>query len=128
MSDPKWMTVVIYQRQQAGSIAQQRQGIGSKSLLQDLDREPLAGYLLIGSQVYHPHSPLTELALDAVATAEQLARVAANAAADGRQIDGILVADPDSADHTTGRAPQIARPERRIQPTRVTGMTREIRR
>lgn len=62
------------------------------------------------------------------ATAEQLARVAANAAADGRQIDGILVADPDSADHTTGRAPQIARPERRIQPTRVTGMTREIRR
>ena len=38
-------------------------------------------------------------------TAEQLARVAASAAADGRQIAGILVADPDPADHTTGRLP-----------------------
>jgi capsular polysaccharide biosynthesis protein len=43
------------------------------------------------------------------ATAEQLARVAASAAADSRQIAGILVADPDSADHTTGRFPQLAR-------------------
>ena len=39
------------------------------------------------------------------ATAEQLARVAASAAADDRHIAGILVADPDSADHTTGRIP-----------------------
>ena len=45
------------------------------------------------------------------ATAEQLARVAASAAADGRDIAGILVADPDPADHTTGRLPQLARPD-----------------
>jgi hypothetical protein len=44
------------------------------------------------------------------ATAEQLARVAASAAADGRHIDGILVADPDSADQTTGRIQPLARP------------------
>jgi capsular polysaccharide biosynthesis protein len=52
------------------------------------------------------------------ATAEQLARVAASTA-EGRQIAGILVADPDPADPTTGRLPQ---PGRRIQmPTRITG-------
>ena len=42
-------------------------------------------------------------------TAQQLARVAASAAADGRDIVGILVADPDPADQTTGRLPQLAR-------------------
>lgn len=52
------------------------------------------------------------------ATAEQLARVAASTA-DGRDITGILVADPDPADPTTGRLP---RPGRRTQvPTRITG-------
>ena len=44
-----------------------------------------------------------------VATAEQLARVAACAAADGRHVTGILVADPDPADQTTGRLPQLTR-------------------
>ena len=44
------------------------------------------------------------------ATAAQLVGVAVSAAADGRQIDGILVADPDPADHTTGRVPQLTRP------------------
>ena len=61
------------------------------------------------------------------ATAEQLARVAVSAAADGREVAGILVADPDSADRTTGRIPQLARPQRR-QPTRLEGMTTEITR
>jgi capsular polysaccharide biosynthesis protein len=56
-------------------------------------------------------------------TAEQLARVAASLAADGRQIAGILVADPDSADHTTGRVPQLAPPSHRRLPTRLTGTT-----
>jgi len=41
-------------------------------LLQHLDGEPLAGYLLIGGEVHHPHPSLTELALDAVAAAKQL--------------------------------------------------------
>ena len=55
-----------------------------------------------------------------VATAEQLARVAASAAADGRDIAGILVADPDPGDPTTGRLPQLARPGQRRMPTRMT--------
>jgi capsular polysaccharide biosynthesis protein len=58
------------------------------------------------------------------ATTEELARVAASAAAAGRQIEGILVADPDSKDHTTGRIPQLAR-SGRVQPTRVPGMRAE---
>jgi capsular polysaccharide biosynthesis protein len=56
-----------------------------------------------------------------VATAEQLARVAVSAAADGRDIAGIIVADPDSADQTTGRLPHQARPMQRRPPTRRTG-------
>ena len=56
-----------------------------------------------------------------VATAEQLARVAVSAASDGRDIAGIIVADPDSADHTTGRLPEQARPAQRPLPTRRTG-------
>jgi capsular polysaccharide biosynthesis protein len=59
------------------------------------------------------------------ATAEQLARVAVSAAVDGRQIVGILVADPDPADSTTGRLPSLARPAHRRMPTRLTGTTME---
>lgn len=61
-------------------------------------------------------------------TAEQLARVAVSAAADNRQIVGIFVADPDSADHTTGRVPQPVRLAQRRLPTRLTGTTTEINR
>jgi capsular polysaccharide biosynthesis protein len=61
-------------------------------------------------------------------TAEQLARVAASAATDGREIAGILVADPDPADRTTGRLPQLTRPTQRKMPTRITGMPAETRR
>ena len=55
-------------------------------------------------------------------TAEQLARVAASAAAAGRDIVGVFVADPDPDDHTTGRVPELARPSPRRMPTRITGM------
>lgn len=61
-------------------------------------------------------------------TAEQLARVAVNAAADGREVAGILVADPDPADQTTGRIPRLDRPTHGRQPTRLKGLTTEIRR
>jgi capsular polysaccharide biosynthesis protein/O-antigen/teichoic acid export membrane protein len=44
-----------------------------------------------------------------------------SAAADGRQIEGILVADPEPADRTTGRVPQLTRPTHRSGPTRLTG-------
>jgi capsular polysaccharide biosynthesis protein len=55
------------------------------------------------------------------ATADQVARVAASVAAAGRDITGILVADPDPDDHTTGRLPQLARPAHRRGPTRTMG-------
>ena len=62
------------------------------------------------------------------ATADQLARVAVSAASSGREITGILVADPDSADATTGRLPQLGRRGQRRMPTRMTGIATEIRR
>lgn len=55
------------------------------------------------------------------ATAEQLARIAASAAAVDHDLTGILVADPYAADTTTGRMPQVDRPAQRRRPTRVTG-------
>jgi capsular polysaccharide biosynthesis protein len=63
-----------------------------------------------------------------MATADQLARVAVSAASSGRDITGILVADPDPADATTGRLPQLRRRTQRRTPTRMTGIATEIRR
>ena len=63
-----------------------------------------------------------------VATAEQLARVAVMADADGGEISGILVADPEPTDSTTGRIPALSRPAHRRLPTRLRGVTTEIRR
>jgi hypothetical protein len=57
-----------------------------------------------------PHTTAMVLGVTAgAATAEELARIAASAAADGRQLVGILVADPDPTDHTTGRLSQLSR-------------------
>jgi capsular polysaccharide biosynthesis protein len=61
------------------------------------------------------------------ATSEQLARAAVSAANDGREIAGILVADPEPTDNTTGQVPQLAQPIRR-GPTRLQRVTTEIRR
>jgi capsular polysaccharide biosynthesis protein len=62
------------------------------------------------------------------ATADQLARAAVNAATSGCEVTGILVADPDPADATTGRLPRLGRRRPRRPPTRMTGITTEIRR
>jgi capsular polysaccharide biosynthesis protein len=62
------------------------------------------------------------------ATAEQLARAAACLAADGRQIVGILVADSDPADPTTGRLPELARSAPRTRSRHVTTRATETRR
>lgn len=59
------------------------------------------------------------------ATAEQLAQVAVSAASDGRQFAGIIVADPDPADHTSGRLPEATPVGHRRRPTRPTGTTSE---
>jgi capsular polysaccharide biosynthesis protein len=71
---------------------------------------------------------LTVLGVSAgAATAEELAKVATAVFADGRDITGILVADPDPADRTTGRVPQLRTVQRRM-PTRITGIPTESRR
>ncbi len=75
------------------------------------------------------HTTVTMLGVSSgAATAEQLARVAVSADAYGREITGILVADPEPADHTTGRIPQLPRPPQRRLPTRLRGVATEIRR
>ena len=66
-------------------------------------------------------SGVTALAVSAGrVTSVQLARVADGATADGSCITGILVGDPDPADATTGRLPQLARPNHSTVPTRLT--------
>jgi capsular polysaccharide biosynthesis protein len=61
-------------------------------------------------------------------TADQLARVAASAASDDREIAGILVANPSRDDQTTGRLPQLVPPDHSTMPTRMTGAVTESRR
>jgi capsular polysaccharide biosynthesis protein len=61
------------------------------------------------------------------ATAEQLARIAMSAAVGGRDISGILVANPEPGDRTTGRIAQLPRTHRML-PTRLKGITTEIKR
>jgi capsular polysaccharide biosynthesis protein len=62
------------------------------------------------------------------ATADQLARAAISAVSDGRELTGILVADPDSDDATTGRLPELVRRGPRRMPARVGSIATEIRR
>jgi capsular polysaccharide biosynthesis protein len=74
------------------------------------------------------HTSATVLGVSAGgATAEELARAATAAVSDGRDIYGILVANPDPDDQTTGRIPRLA-PLRRALPTRVNGLAMEIAR
>jgi capsular polysaccharide biosynthesis protein len=61
------------------------------------------------------------------ATADQLARVAFSAAGHGRRLAGLLVADPDSTDKTTGRLPQLARTRAWEAPTHLNGIPTETR-
>lgn len=61
------------------------------------------------------------------ATAEQLAATAMKVTGGGREVVGLLVADPDHSDRTTGRIPQLPRPVPRM-PTRLTGMSTEVTR
>ena len=95
----------------------------------DEDRLP-AGGLVIVAAVVDGEAPRVAATIRATTTilgatsgavtARQLTRVAASAAGDGRDITGILVADPDPDDPTTGRLPQLARLGSRPMPTRMT--------
>jgi hypothetical protein len=60
------------------------------------------------------------------ATAEDLARTAVAAYEAGGRISGVIVADPDSLDRTTGRLLMQQRSEQAQLPTRMTGVERSI--
>ena len=71
-----------------------------------------------------PHTAATVLGVSAGAvTAEQLARVALSAVAEDREITGILIADPDPTDRTTGQFPQPVRSAGHRRPTRLPEIT-----
>jgi len=103
----------------------------------DVDMQP-DGMLTVVVAVVDSQSPqvpdtvrtaATVLGVSAgAATAEQLARVAMSAAVSGRDIAGILVADPEPTDRTTGRVAQLPRTTHRRLPTRLMGITTEIKR
>ncbi|WP_017936210.1 hypothetical protein [Nocardioides sp. Iso805N] len=57
-------------------------------------------------------------------TAEELARAAVTLDDAGLRIDGMVVANPDDLDHTTGRLPQRQRPANLSLPSRLTGAIR----
>jgi len=59
-------------------------------------------------------------------TADQLARAAVAADADGREVSGILVADPDPADQSSGRTTRLLAPRRQL-PSRVHDVPTEAR-
>ena len=70
-----------------------------------------------------PTTEVTVLALaPGVSTREQLARLAVAVDDTGRRIDGIVVADPDPSDRTTGRRTLDERSRQAPLPLRVTGI------
>lgn len=71
-----------------------------------------------------PTTEVTVLALaPGVSTREQLARLAVAVDDVGRRIDGIVVADPDPSDRTTGRHTLDERTRQAPLPLRVTGIS-----
>jgi capsular polysaccharide biosynthesis protein len=70
----------------------------------------------------------TIIALSAgTVTAEELARLAVAAAADDRNIDGLVVTDPDPTDRTIGRVSQSLRRGNPRLPTLLTGTARRTK-
>jgi hypothetical protein len=70
-----------------------------------------------------PNSAVTILSVaSGTATEQELARVAIAVDDAGRRIDGIVVADPDQTDRTSGRHTMEERSRRPAIPVRLTGM------
>jgi capsular polysaccharide biosynthesis protein len=78
-------------------------------------------------QPYLGDTPVTAATLlsvaAATATEQDLARVAVAVDDAGRRIDGIVVADPDQTDRTSGRRTMPERSRQLALPTRLTGVT-----
>lgn len=71
-----------------------------------------------------PRTVATVLAIaPGVAAREELARLAVAVDDDGRRIDGVVVADPEPADRTTGRRTYVERSRHAPLPLRVTGVS-----
>jgi len=89
--------------------------------------------VLDGKELKMPDTMVTSATLIGVSagatTAEQLARVATSAATNGHDIAGILVADPDPEDQTTGRIPRLSRPvaAQNMYPNRLMGVMTETK-
>jgi hypothetical protein len=76
-----------------------------------------------------PWTASTVLAVAAgTATKVELARLAAAVDSSGRQVDGVIVADPDPADRTTGRQTLDRRVRQTPLPLRVTGASSAVHR
>jgi hypothetical protein len=76
-----------------------------------------------------PRTASTLLAVAAgTATKVELARLAVAVDSSGRQVDGVIVADPDPADRTTGRQTLDRRVRQASLPLRVTGASSAVRR
>ncbi|MFF0271272.1 Wzz/FepE/Etk N-terminal domain-containing protein [Kribbella sp. NPDC004536] len=112
-------------------------GISTSIVIDTLQEPPGATALTIHLVVVdrdQPHLAGTErttntiIALSAgVVTAEELARLAVAAAADDREIDGLVVTDPDPTDRTIGRvSPSTRRSSSRL-PTLLTGTARRTK-
>jgi capsular polysaccharide biosynthesis protein len=70
-----------------------------------------------------PETSVTVLALaSGAATAEEVARAAVTADDAGSRIDGVVVADPDNLDRTTGRLLQHERAQQVPLPSRMPGV------
>jgi capsular polysaccharide biosynthesis protein len=110
----------------------------STSIVVDSHQEPsgdsaLSIYLVVVDREA-PHvvgaEPTTNtiVALSAgTVTAEELARLAVAAAADDRNIDGLVVTDPDPTDRTIGRVSQSMRRSSSRLPTLLTGTARRTK-
>ena len=103
----------------------------------DVDEQPGGGFTVIVAVVDSRNPKITDMMRTTTtvigvsagsATAEQLARVAVASATDGREVSGILLADPEPTDNTTGRIPHLAQPTQHRRPRRFSGVTTEIRR
>jgi hypothetical protein len=76
-----------------------------------------------------PWTASTVLAVAAgTATKVELARLAVAVDSSGRQVDGVIVADPDPADRTTGRRTLDRRVRQTPLPLRVTGASSAVHR
>lgn len=88
---------------------------GAVEAVEPGDTEPLRVFVVVADRDAPRldgtrRSDATVIAVSAGrATAEELARVAVAVTGDRRVVDGIVVADPDEFDRTTGRAPHAGR-------------------